>query len=500
MNRRYITLSSLFRNRTDDPNPFEFTSQYRSSGANKAIAFDWVSNNAPLVQFDMGDYFLDTDADFTAPYRWRQTGSAVSVIGSSPSNRLIVTIDARKNGGSAPDPVTGQYVGLTFEQGSNVSKIVSFTDLNNGSNQYELVIEDAVGIAAPTAFEIFTDFLDLNQVYVPTPVNIITLENAYTGFDVAEYEEEIISDITDFDATTRIITGNTNFTLAAAATFPDKFFIAKNARFVTYTVDAIDTTLNTIEITADDNPNVNRTILLNNYIYHFPSQTTGKITGVELPTDTPTPSPVIPDGQIRLTIMGGVDLSSISISDEISILFYSNDNSNSFNYQMPMRESQWQDRGQVRTYDLELISLQIPNKVLTNHPGGLPINYPYFFVDVENLSSESRTDQIIYSNNPNVDRATFISPVMDISTPEFSSFTKLDGNGFIYPFNIKANDTLKLRIRTPTGETLTLAEPDTVSPASPNVMLQVTAIFSVTSRPKSMPCFNCDPSGVANKM
>ena len=488
MNRRYILLSSSYRNRVDYPSQFDFVAPYQTYGNDKSRALDGLSYNAPVVQYDMGDYFATTSS-FTAPYRWEQTGDVVSLIGSSPTDRFIVTIDARKNGG-APNPVTGQYVGLKYIHTSGVeSTVIGFTFLNNGSLQYEIQLEDSIAVTALDTFTIATPFLGLNQSYIPKPIDINDHGDAYVGYSLVEIEEGVYGAISNFDSTTRILTNSTDFTLVAAATYPDKFFIARDARLLPYTVDAVSATDHTLEFTITDQPYDPNTLLYN-YIYHYPSGVMGRILEVTIP-DPPT-------GQFTLTISSDTDLSGISTTDSIYILMYARDNNYSLDYNPPMIETQWQDRGQVRIYDLELIWLAIPNKQFSTNPGGYPVNYPFFFIDLINESSESRTDQVIFSNSPNVVNATFATPVLDISTPDFSSFTKLDGTGMVYPFNIKSKDTLHLRIRTPDGNIPELNEADTTSPVSPNPYLQVSAMFAITSRPSSTPCFSCNPNGRHN--
>lgn len=488
MNRRYILLDSTYRNRSDDSNPYSFTAHYKTYGNQRSRATDGISDNAAIVQYDMGDYFLDTDSDFTAPYRWRQTGAVVSLVGSSPTNRFVVTINARKNGGSAPAPVTGQYVGLDFVHSSTeTSTITRFTDLNNGSSQYEIELADSITVAPLDTFEIFTSFLELNQSYIPTPVDIIDLENAYTSYQLVEIEDGLYGTITSFDATTRILTNETDFDLSAAPTFPDKFFITKSARLVSYQIDGLVAATRTIEVTIADNPNLTPSALLYNYIYHYPSGTTARIISVTEPEP--------PTGQMFITVSG--DISALSITDDIYILLYVRDNNYPLTYNGPMIGTQYEDRGQVRIYDLELVWLSIPDKILKNHPGGTPINYPYLYVDLENLSSESRTDQIIFANSPNVDKATFVPTIFN-DTTSGSSFIKLKGDGMVYPFNIKSKDTLRFTIRSPAGEVLELSQLDTQSPHTPDPFIQVSALFAVTSRPTSTPCYTCNPTGLGN--
>lgn len=485
MNRRYILLSSSYRNRNDFPNPFDFSAL--SQGAlGSALAADWLSEQGPVLNFDMGDYFLDTDANFTAPYQWRQTGV---VTAPSTLTWCTVTIDARLNAGDAPDPVEGQYVGCIFEQGGDVRIIEKFEDNLDGT--FKITFDAAFTVTADP-FEIFAPFLELDDVYIPQPVaNVYEVDNAYTGYFIVEVTQGIVSEIATSSKTTRIVQGGTNFTLTGPGTFPRFFAVQKLSTFVQYELTAVDFVTNELSVAVADNPTITLARLANQYIYEYPTASFGQI--IPENSDDPTEgSREDPAGTFILKLRNAQLDATIAAGDFISILYFSYDNAASFDYLSSYQNTMWQDRGQVRINSLELLSLQIPNRLFKY--GGYPVNYPFFFVDLINLSSEPRNDGLIYSNNPHVGRATFVCPVLDISTPAYSSFTKLDGNGFLVPFNIKTSDSLQLRIRAPNGQVLEDEIADTEPPIPPNPFLQVSAVFAVTQRDGSG-CYECGVFG-----
>ena len=54
-------------------------------------------------------------------------------------------------------------------------------------------------------------------------------------------------------------------------------------------------------------------------------------------------------------------------------------------------------------YEVELLNLILPNRTLKS--GGRSAFYPFFYVELQNISSSSAgTKNIIYSNNPNSTR------------------------------------------------------------------------------------------------
>jgi hypothetical protein len=465
---RYLLLTSAHRDRNTDPNPFEFTAGYNSVPTNKRTALDWVSDQAPVLNIDLYDYFVDTTAT-TAPYQWYQTG--VIVAPSSTSNRTIftVTIDARGNG-SAPAPVDDQYVGLTFlyNNGTIVYSEIITRFVAVSATQYEMTIANAIDVVnvAPNAdFRILSPQLNLNQFYVPTPALPILVDNAYTGYYATEIVQNTTSQILAFDATSQVVTATSNWNFVSD---PRHFVIAKGNATLIYEVQTVNTVTNTVTLNVSDHPSNPSPDFASQYMYQYSDAFSAHI----LTCTTVA-------GVISLTFASSVNLSSVNVGDLIGILLFSADNKAAFDYQGSMRDTQWQDRSQVRIYGIALLSLQMPNVLLTGSPGGYPITYPYVEVTLENLSSEQRNDQVIYSNNPSITKATFVCPIMDISTPAFSPFTKVDSCGLIFPFNIKANDSVRLTVRAPSGDVLQCAQSDTFSPTLPNPMLQVSALFAI---------------------
>lgn len=477
MNQRYILLSSTYRNRSQYPNPFHFTTSSTSSRSTRTNARDWVSDNAPILNYDLEDYFSAVDG-FTAPYRWILTGTITSPGANLTTDTYIINPAATIN---SVDPVDGQYVGLEFTSSSLAEDgiIQSFVDNKDGT--YTVVLDRSIAFTegGVDTFTIQTVPLELDETYLPIPVsNQIVQENAYVGYYLAEVQEDVIYQITDYDDTTRILTLSGNYTLNAVGPIrPSQFALTKNSILVQYTVQSVTAASNQLTVNASDNPEIQVDNLIGQYIAQYDLGVYYKIVNATLAA-----------GVITLTFLSSADLSVISVSDEIGILFFSYENNKSMDYIEPTRETQWNDRGQVQIYNMQLLSMQIPNKVFANHPGGYPINYPYFFVDIINRDTMERNDNTLYSNNPNLNRATFVCPVLDISTPAFSSFTKLDGSGMYVPFSIKSHDTLEVVVRTPDGNIVQLAESDTLPPTAPNENLQVSLLLEVDLPPSGPDC------------
>lgn len=129
-------------------------------------------------------------------------------------------------------------------------------------------------------------------------------------------------------------------------------------------------------------------------------------------------------------------------------------------------------------YEIELLSLVLPNVVLT--AGSRISFYPFVYVQFGTFnSSMNHSNCVFYSNNPDANTALFICPTTDVSNPLTSQFIKLDGQKTVQTVKFKPNDNLKFRVFLPNGELFLPLTPDNYSPLPPNILLQVEAMFSI---------------------
>ena len=103
-------------------------------------------------------------------------------------------------------------------------------------------------------------------------------------------------------------------------------------------------------------------------------------------------------------------------------------------------------------------------------------SYPYLYVEISNISSGNGRN-LIYSNNPYVNKMTFKCPMC---YNQSNNFINLNSNGMIQNMNFKNNDNLFFSVYTPDGMLLKTLENDTTSPFSPLAHLQISATFSLT--------------------
>ena len=163
-------------------------------------------------------------------------------------------------------------------------------------------------------------------------------------------------------------------------------------------------------------------------------------------------------------------LSSIPITgDGYEILPYTKDNFSPLLYNGT-------NTNQVVCYEIDLLSLVLPNVFILNGSAGKLDDYPYFLVKLYNTSSKPSATKMI-TNNPNSREAIFAAP-MDLNLTTQSFFTLKTKNP-IQQMTFKPDDNLHFSVCLPNGEKLQFRESDWFSPASPNPFLQISAVFSI---------------------
>ena len=183
------------------------------------------------------------------------------------------------------------------------------------------------------------------------------------------------------------------------------------------------------------------------------------------------PPPPVPGGFIQ----GGLQLSNSITGNWIQLLTFDRDNEQPLNY-----TGSTVSQNQTVCYEVELISLILPNLPLDNTIGGLIAFYPYLYVELSNKTAPSAgTKGILYSNNPNANRALFRVAVDDTPTPVISKFIKVDGDGAVQTIKFKPNDNLYLRVFLQNGTLFKTQDNDTSPPSPPDPFVQISAEFSI---------------------
>jgi len=180
-------------------------------------------------------------------------------------------------------------------------------------------------------------------------------------------------------------------------------------------------------------------------------------------------------GPVDVTPPIAVRLTHGASLNQLRILRFDDDTSVAMNY-----TGSWVSQNQMVCYQIELVSLILPNLPLSNFRGGLIAFYPYVYVELTNATAPSGgTPGILYSNNPNAKRALFKCAITNTPTPDISKFIKISGNGAVQTVKFKPNDALKFRVFLSDGSLFRTRQQDAAPPSFPVPAVQVSAQFAI---------------------
>jgi len=178
-------------------------------------------------------------------------------------------------------------------------------------------------------------------------------------------------------------------------------------------------------------------------------------------------------------------------ADYYDILPFSRDNSKPLKYQGTSSNNQ------AVCYSIRLVNISIPfivrsytdamftefdeRAIIDVANGGTIDQYPYFYVCLYSDINKDNVQSMI-SNNPNNNYALFRVPVSSGDTPgpkkimSQTMFTRCDMCPVV---KFLPNDTFRMSVLLPNGETLSFRQKDNVSPKEPNYKLQISAVFEL---------------------
>lgn len=125
-------------------------------------------------------------------------------------------------------------------------------------------------------------------------------------------------------------------------------------------------------------------------------------------------------------------------------------------------------------YEIRLVSLVLPNILLTT--GSNIAHYPYVYVEFSVNNSQTN---IIYSNNPNSNKALFLVTIDNIKNQLTAPFIKLSGKSMTQTVKFRPNDCLKFSVFLPDGTLFQTLASDYYSPSGPNPFCQIDALFGI---------------------
>jgi hypothetical protein len=129
----------------------------------------------------------------------------------------------------------------------------------------------------------------------------------------------------------------------------------------------------------------------------------------------------------------------------------------------------------VCCYEMELVSLTIPNVKIKSGEGGSVSSYPYFYVELKSLPQDTN-ENAIYSNNPGAKRAIFRATFF--YNDSMNVFSLLDGHGMVQTLKLSMNSSFLFSVYLPNGEPM-IFQDDYIFPSECNPLLQISACFSI---------------------
>lgn len=131
-------------------------------------------------------------------------------------------------------------------------------------------------------------------------------------------------------------------------------------------------------------------------------------------------------------------------------------------------------------YEVSLESLTLPNLLLKT--GSKISFYPFVYVELSNATSpNTASNELIYSNNPNSNKAIFVVPVGLRVNPNAGTFLTLYSDMKQY-IKFKPNDNLVFSVYLPDGSPFSTFIQDTYPPYEPDSRIQIEAVFEITRK------------------
>jgi hypothetical protein len=537
-NARYIEIDSTYRNRKEWPSPAEFEVLIAQSGKKDRLnAQDPVSYAARLNNFywDSNSFIRGaagaTGTIISVIAKQSGTTGATGII-CAGDNKTIIQVTSSPN---TLQEKENYYAGAILTDGTDSARIASYVFL--GNNRAQITVQSSIKI---TNYNLLTisdpsDISDPANSFIFIPDGRIGL-NSYTGHILYNESTNTYSNIINYDPTTKLlkvdisgknwdltqhqrfsirkqipVVGNfnnlattieqSNIVFSLPLTFTDESDAYRNSflfinnqtrlitRYETLTGKAVNGTTNSINF-PEGASNING--YYNGAYIQITSGTANnnvrKIINYTVSGNEPN---FVRTATVatKFTDLGGgytpvvqgdsFSFRSIFVESEFSvssskfeILLFSHDNHNPFVYTGSLQQ-------EIVCYQIELLNVVLPNKILNCGLGSRIAYYPYVYIELTNISgSSSGMKNVIYSNNPNATRMVFRAPIYDVQNPNNSSFVNLDGDGMVQTLKFKTNDNLFFSVHLSNGELYKTLEDENYAPHIPNPEIQISASFS----------------------
>lgn len=191
--------------------------------------------------------------------------------------------------------------------------------------------------------------------------------------------------------------------------------------------------------------------LLNCYIFFLSSNQSAKILAAAV------------QGSNYLLSFSSLPFSTV-IGDRYDLNLISYDNSK------PISSTYSDEKGED-LYQIDLVQLYVPNTLLNTGYGGTIYNYPCLLIKFENYN---RNEKTLATNSPLVQQCQFTIPTNDKNSNNVLRLTYSYVSQNMY---FRFTDAVRFEIYLPTGDLLSFAQSDNMSPLTPVRDLQIQALF-----------------------
>lgn len=467
-NIKYLEIDSTYRNRNEYPNPADFIVFLSQSGTKNALnASDPVS--------------LATPHKIWNPKEYESHSGKVRPNSLNTTNNFIVTYDLSipplptpPNYNPNVSKIVNYYVGSPITVGDSTSIISKwdFLSTNGTENCFTVVVTPALqGLTTDikvgdqlVKFSQGTDLITSPFIFIPNGINA---DNYYVKYIIYNQTKNQWRPVISYDGFSRLAGIDISLPYGPISWANDDTFLLRKELPLKFGAVSSILTSTTIKIPYNSSDNSS------DYVGSFIRFTNGTnenkiclITNYDVITSSPPSS----TQYIVITVNS---ILNIDTTPTYEILGFTRDNEVPFMYNGSIVSHQ-----EMLCYEIELIDLTLPNKVLFN--GGRTSFYPYIYVELQNTSAPgSGFTNIIYSNNPNSSRKLFRCRIDDIQNPLSSPFIKIDSDGTRQTIKFKPNDNLHFAVYLPNGELFRTLSPETYSPDVPNPFVQISALFSL---------------------
>jgi hypothetical protein len=126
--------------------------------------------------------------------------------------------------------------------------------------------------------------------------------------------------------------------------------------------------------------------------------------------------------------------------------------------------------------EVELVYLIVPNVFISSGYSGDFTSYPFLYLCIYNDGNQG-SSQVMYSNSPVTEKVVFKIPVNEYSGDK--SFICLKDAKQKQTLSLRFDQDIRITLTDPAGNTVSFVQADSITPAAPNPMLQISMLFAV---------------------